>query len=48
MRVGIGRFGTLGYEAASQLSALGIGASTSVGIGGDPINGSSFGDHLVC
>lgn len=47
MRVGIGRFGTLGYEAASQLSALGIGASTSVGIGGDPINGSSFGDHLA-
>ncbi|WP_298917611.1 succinate--CoA ligase subunit alpha [uncultured Roseobacter sp.] len=46
-RVGIvGRSGTLGYEAASQLQALGIGVSTSVGIGGDPINGSSFRDIL--
>lgn len=42
----IGRSGTLGYEAASQMSALGIGVSTSVGIGGDPINGSSFKDIL--
>ncbi len=46
-RVGlIGRSGTLGYEAASQMKAEGIGVSTSVGIGGDPINGSSFRDHL--
>ncbi|MEM7668960.1 MAG: succinate--CoA ligase subunit alpha, partial [Pseudomonadota bacterium] len=46
-RVGIvGRSGTLGYEAASQMMALGIGVSTSVGIGGDPINGSSFKDIL--
>ncbi len=46
-RVGIvGRSGTLGYEAASQMKALGIGVSTSVGIGGDPINGSSFRDVL--
>ncbi len=46
-RVGvIGRSGTLGYEAASQMKALGIGISTSVGIGGDPVNGSSFRDHL--
>ncbi len=46
-RVGIvGRSGTLGYEAASQMQALGIGVSTSVGIGGDPINGSSFRDIL--
>jgi len=46
-RVGIvGRSGTLGYEAASQMQALGIGVSTSVGIGGDPINGSSFKDIL--
>jgi malate-CoA ligase subunit alpha len=46
-RVGIvGRSGTLGYEAAAQMQALGIGVSTSVGIGGDPINGSSFKDIL--
>ena len=46
-RVGIvGRSGTLGYEAADQMRALGIGVSTSVGIGGDPINGSSFVDVL--
>jgi malate-CoA ligase subunit alpha len=46
-RVGIiGRSGTLGYEAASQMKALGIGVSTSVGIGGDPINGSGFRDIL--
>ncbi len=43
----VGRSGTLGYEAASQLKDLGIGISTSVGIGGDPINGSSFKDHLA-
>jgi malate-CoA ligase subunit alpha len=40
------RSGTLGYEAASQMKALGVGISTSVGIGGDPINGSSFVDML--
>ena len=46
-RVGIiGRSGTLGYEAAQQLKNLNIGVSTSVGIGGDPINGSSFKDIL--
>ena len=38
----IGRSGTLCYEAASQMKELGIGISTGVGIGGDPINGSSF------
>ena len=42
----IGRSGTLGYEAAQQLKNLNIGVSTSVGIGGDPINGSSFKDIL--
>lgn len=42
----VSRSGTLGYEAAAQMKALGIGVTTSVGIGGDPINGSSFLDHL--
>ena len=42
----IGRSGTLGYEAADQMRALGIGISTSVGIGGDPIIGSSHRDIL--
>ena len=42
----VSRSGTLGYEAAEQLKAHGIGVSTSVGIGGDPINGSSFKDIL--
>jgi malate-CoA ligase subunit alpha len=41
------RSGTLGYEAAAQMKALGIGVSTSIGIGGDPINGSSFLDVLA-
>ncbi len=45
-RVGIvARSGTLGYEAASQMKALGIGVTTSVGIGGDPINGSFVRGH---
>ncbi len=42
----VGRSGTLGYEAASQMKELGIGVSSSIGIGGDPINGSSFRDHF--
>jgi malate-CoA ligase subunit alpha len=42
----IGRSGTLGYEAADQMRILGIGISTSVGIGGDPIIGSSHRDIL--
>lgn len=42
----VGRSGTLGYEGASQMKAAGIGISSSVGIGGDPINGSSFKDIL--
>jgi malate-CoA ligase subunit alpha len=43
----VSRSGTLGYEAGAQMKALGIGITTSVGIGGDPINGSSFLDHLM-
>ena len=42
----VGRSGTLGYEAADQMRILGIGISTSVGIGGDPIIGSSHRDIL--
>ena len=42
----VSRSGTLGYEAAEQVSNVGLGVSTSVGIGGDPINGSSFLDHM--
>jgi malate-CoA ligase subunit alpha len=41
------RSGTLGYEAGAQMKEVGIGISTSVGIGGDPINGSSFLDVLA-
>jgi malate-CoA ligase subunit alpha len=43
----VSRSGTLGYEAGAQMKALGVGVTTSVGIGGDPINGSSFLDHLM-
>lgn len=42
----VGRSGTLGYEAADQMRILDIGISTSVGIGGDPIIGSSHRDIL--
>jgi malate-CoA ligase subunit alpha len=42
----VARSGTLGYEAADQMRIMGIGISTSVGIGGDPIIGSSHRDIL--